>query len=289
MAGLTKIARVGKLLALLSLFALGLAACVYLTEQTTEAQYIGTAGQASTVSSWHTAGTSTAIIIPSCTASVTSNCIKMIGQVAHQLTVNYSGTTQCTVLMEGSLDGTNYDTLAAVTVFAQGGAYTTQETVSANSYYPLIRLRVDPGSGTTCPSLTGSYTGFQTPLPLSNLSMNFNSAAVASPVNLAGSTALTPYLVKGFQCYNTGSSAAFLELFDASITPTLGSGKWFYEAPIPGQTTFTYPGPDLFGYFIFWAAAVTAQNGNTAVTDKLECNFQMNYWGPFNPLVPIYP
>jgi len=253
------------------------------------AQYIGNVGQASTVSAFTISGGTTEQLVNPCSASITSNCIKMIGQASHLVQLNYGSRAQCTVLLEGSPDGTNWATLGAATWFAISLARFSEQTIVANGYYQLIRLKANPNGGDTCGAMTGNYAGFQTPLPLSPIATQFKSHTVAAAANIAGSTNSTPYLLAGFSCYNPNSSVAWLEFFDTFATVTLGTTPFFYEEAIPAMSTFSYTGPNVLGLSGFSAAAVTAQGGATPVSTALSCNFQINYSGPFTPITPLIP
>ena len=252
-------------------------------------QYIGNVGQASTASNFTAPASASQTIVPTCDASHTTNCIAMIGQASHLVQVFYPGEAECTVWMDGSNDGVNWATLAAITFFHISLPRFGQQTMTANGWYQLIRLKVNPGSGDSCGAMTGTYSGWQYPLPLSPLGANFTSDAVGSAVNLSGLSVDAPYLVQGVSCYNPNSSVAWLELYDHGGTPTLGTDAFFFEQAIPATSSFTYSGPNLEGTLMFWIAAVTAHAGATPVSTALNCNVQINYNGPFLPLTPSSP
>lgn len=252
------------------------------------AQYLGTVGQASTVSTFSVTPGSSPALVPPCDATHTPpNCIKMIGQVSHLVTVSYkgAGANPCGIFLDGSADGVQWITLASW-YFGGGGAPIT---LMANGYYPLIRLNVNPTSINCNEPMTGTYAGFQAPLPLSNLSRNYMSSSVAAPVKPALDAPLYPFIVESVQCYNPNNYTAWLDLFDTALPAVLGGG-YFYEIPIPANSLFIYPPvAALLGLNNFWAGAATASGGSSAVAAPLECGFQMNYWGPFAPLNPLSP
>ena len=251
------------------------------------AQYIGNVGLASTVSNFTYAGGLVTVVIPPCDATHTSNCIEMIGQAAHLLNLNYAIGNECEILLDGSADGSHWSTLAAAH-FNQSNAAQSQLT-TANGYFPLMRVKINPG-GTTCAAITGTYSGFQVPLPLSNLALNFSNSAVGAVHNVGGTTIDTPYLFVGCQCFNPNNAVAWLQLFDAHASPILGTTPPTYQAAIPALGAFTLqPGVSLLGTLLLWAGATTTAGGATPVASALTCNFQINYNGPFVPLTPPSP
>jgi hypothetical protein len=283
MGGLTRFANVCKIVLIAAWLALSGA-------RPLSAQYLGNVGQASTVSNYTIAAGTTETLVNACNASITTNCIKMIGQVSHLVQVNYDSDTQCTVLLEGSQDGTNWATLGAATFFnIIRVARFAQQTIAANGYYQLARLKANPGGGDTCGAMTGTYSGFQTPLPLTPIAQQFYSAAVSSAVNITGSSNFTPYLLTGFSCYNPNGSVAWLEFFDHGGTVRLGTTPFFFEQAIPAMAAFSYTGPNIEGLYVFQLAAVTAQGGSTPVSTGLSCNMQLNFAGPFVPFTPLIP
>ena len=253
----------------------------------TPAQYIGNVGQASTQSPFTSDAGAFQVLIPTCTTGGQTNCLKMIGQVSHQVIATYAGSVghPCEVLLDGSLDGVLYQTLSSL--YFSGPAAT--ESMVANGNYPNLRLKINPGGLSTCAALNGTYTGFQTPLPVSSIATPIHQVASAiAQVNTAV-TLNTPYLIAGVQCFNPNGGTAYLQLFDAAASPTLGTA-YFYEIGIPAGAVFNFPlGSSLLGKTILWMGAATAAGGSTAVGTAVDCNFQMNYWGPFAPLNPVSP
>jgi len=252
-------------------------------------QYLGNVGQASTQTSFVSAPIGVQEIVPTCTASVSTNCLKMIGQVAHSVVLVHSGSYECGVLLDGSLDGTVWETLGAVYFTT---SFSAPKVIVANGYYPLLRLKFNPGGVSSCGAFTGIYSGFQTPLPLSNLTQTvFQTAAAVTQVDSSFTAALfnIPSLVEGLSCTNPNGGTAWLQLFDAASAPTLGTG-FLFEVGIPASQTFVLPGGNSFLlHSLLWMGAATAAGGSTAVGTALPCNFQMNYWGPFSPLNPFSP
>lgn len=255
-----------------------------------KSQYTGNVGLATTVANFSYTANSGQKIIGVCSATQTTNCIKMVGQSAHLITVNSPAYPPCRILLDGSFDGSQWQTLAQIDWETFVNQAPTQ--ALANGYFPVLRLKINPTGDAPCTTgFTGAYQGFQTPLTPFNVNQTFARSAISTPVNVlaaaAGSTRY--YLVDGFQCTNTNASTAYLELSTSQAAPTLGTGNYIYEFPIPAGQAFTYPGPPWMGTYLFWASAVTASNGNTAVTTALECDFQMNFAGPFAPFNPNSP
>jgi hypothetical protein len=263
--------------------------CCFLQPLPMAGQYLGNVGQASTQTSFAANPHNIQQIIPPCSASVTTNCIKMIGQVSHNVVMAEAGSVECGALLDGSLDGVTWETLASIYFTT---SFTAPRVMVANGYYPLLRLKLNPGGVATCAAMTGSYSGFQTPLPISNLTQTvYQSAAAVTQVDSHFTTALfnIPSLVEGFACSNTNASVAWLQLFDATSAPTLGTG-FLFQIGLPANGTFVFPAGNAFLlHSLLWMGAATAAGGSTAVGTAVACNFQMNYWGPFSPLNPFSP
>lgn len=252
----------------------------------TPAQYIGNVGQASTVNPISVGASHAQTILPACSGNQTLNCIKMIGQVGHLLTINYPAGDLCLVWLDGSFDGMSYTTIAQALLIP--GTNSPQQLTTANGYYPLLRLKVNPAGAFNCSALTGTYSGFQTPLPITNLAVQHH-VAVSTIAAVGYGVDGVYYLWQGIECSNPNASTAYLQLYDAVVTPTLGTG-YIYEIGIGAGQTWNFPtGLSLLGIYEPWAGAATAAGGSTAVSTALDCNFQHNYWGPFAPLNPVSP
>ena len=198
--------------------------------QPAQSQYVGTVGQASTVSSFTYPGGVTEYTVGVCTATVKTNCIKMIGQASHALTINYPSGGTCDVFLEGSLDGATWEILSRL--YFSGGFAALSQNTGANGFYPLVKLRFNPSGIFTCGAMSGVYTGLQTPFVPTGASQNFWVNAVSTPVDIARWLTYTPiarylYLVDGFQCYNpdsTTTSAVYSGTYTSggSISGSLG-------------------------------------------------------------------
>jgi hypothetical protein len=219
--------------------------------------------------------------IPSCTIS-SKNCIPDYKQVAHTIfEIPTAGAAACNSLIDGSNDGTNYLTFGAT---SQSSGTPTQFSTTVNGYFPYTRIKVLPC--TVAQTIT--YIGYSSPQPL----LFSSNLAVATSISSATSiqTFYTPFVITGFQCsYPETTGFAFLELYFA--TP------FNFELPIPAGQIFNYSGPPLSGIAmgasvgtnVLHAKAVTAQGGATPVTTPVECDFEFNSSGPFNPFFPVSP
>lgn len=262
----------------------------------TPAQYIGSVSQASTQLNFSTTSAISApLAITACSASVTTNCLRMVGQAAHELNLTYSGIgpsgSSCRVLLDGSADGTNWVTIGQA-YFPNGSAYgTLTATVFANAYFPLIRVGIVPPTTGGCATLTLSYLGFQNPVPIPANGQNFLSTSVAAGISLGiiPFSAFQPvqgsnlvWYLTSFQCSNPNTSTAWLNIGDGAAT-----GPWFFNVGIPAGDTYQYNGPPQLGYNTLYFAAFTTAAGSTPVSTALVCNAQINYSGPFLPLSPV--
>jgi hypothetical protein len=257
-----------------------------------ESQYMGNVSQASTLTQFGWAAfpvgpSGNAVMVP-CGTGVAPPCIRMIGQVSHAVSLYYTGggTNACQVFFDGSADGSNWYSLGAWNFPSTAPTLSVQTgTITVNAFYPLVRVVMVPPAHDTCAGLTGTYLGFQTPVPISNVALPFKTNSVSTPVAPGYASAL-PYLVTGFNCTNSNGSTAWLNLFDALASPT-DTTKSFYEIAILTGQTFSYSGPAMLGQYTFYASAVTAEGGAVAVSTPLSCTFELNYWGPFTPTPPL--
>lgn len=154
----------------------------------------------------------------------------------------------------------------------------------ANGYYPYLQIVVNSGNNPACTSgVTGAYTGFQYPVPIGNVSTNFEFYNLGTSVVLNGdSGALGPLVLTGLQCFNNTGAIAYLQVSDSS-NGGLGNGVK-YQMPILNQGTFTYPG--INGIILRtkgWIGASTTLGGGVAVASGMTCMAQVNYYGPFYP------
>lgn len=172
--------------------------------------------------------------------------------------------------------------------------------IYANGYYTGVRVKLSACQGGT---LSAVYTGYYSPLPVTVIAdSTFTSSNVKNPVQVTNYG--TPFVIKSFQCFNTNSTPAYIQLFKSPTAPTLGA-NFFYQIGVPaasglagtGGSAFSYAQPDIqidgvccsVGSSNLWVGAVTTPGGNTAVTTPLVCNFQTNGSGPFYPQTPASP
>jgi hypothetical protein len=236
----------------------------------------GGTGQSFTLKFTIPASASINYILP-CSATLTSGCIPNYKQVGQ--TINYSFATNpglhllrnCGILLDGSNDNVNFETFAA-----SGNPFGQQNgSFSANGYYPYYRIKALPCAVS---ALSIIYVGYGTQIPISPLSYAGISPFQVSPISVAASTQadpqwVTPAILTGFQCFNPGGSAAFLQLYVAASAPTMGVGM-VYGLEIPAGQTVSYGGPPLSYYALtngatvnkLFAAAATAEGTGQAVT-----------------------
>lgn len=172
--------------------------------------------------------------------------------------------------------------------------------IYANGYYTYLRVKLSACAGG---SLSAVYTGYSTPLPVTVIADAIvTSSNVAAPLKVTNYG--TPYVVKGWQCFNPNNTPAYVQFFKATTAPTLGTG-FFFQIGVPaasglagtGGTTFVYASPDLpvqnvccsVGAQELWVGAATTPGGNTAVGTPLVCDFETNGSGPFYPQTPFDP
>lgn len=219
-----------------------------------------------------------------------------LGQVGHTVQFQWNtGGSICEFTLDGSTDGVNWIMLAA----GYGTGFPTSfplQFVYANGYFATLRLKINGIASTGCngTTLTGSYTGYQSTIPINPVIQNTGSfpnasgavafAAPAPATPLSGGTDNIPFLVRSLQCYNPNSTVAFVQLLFAQngATPLLGStASNFGVAP---TSSFTYQGPALFGLGQLWLGAATSQNGTTPVAANVSCQVGVDLSGPFYPI-----
>lgn len=252
-----------------------------------EAQNTGTVQLATRVQSFSFATT---------TASQVIN-IGAVSQVGHLLTYNWSDgpTTLCHFVFEGSSDNSTWFVLASG---VQAGSATAvpQSLVYANGYFPYLRVLLNPEGFSTCETgpFTLTYAGFATAIPINNTAQSFDVTADLNGTTAIGPPSITnlptgPFIWDGFQCANSGGAAAFIQLFNASVAPTLGTTTPFYTAMVPASGNFSYAGQPLsqlaHGVYM-WIAATTTRTGGTTASG-VSCMVQVNYTGPFYPLTVV--
>lgn len=237
-------------------------------------------------------GTFTLVIQAPASGSTTYFAIPNRNQVASTIIMTGpSAHTVCGGMLDASTNNSNFFTLAAGTYNLFDEAFgQASTTFSANGWWPYYRVKVVP---CTQPQ-TITVVGYGAALPLSPI-VTDESKSFTSPVAIQVS-ALVPFTVTGFDCYNSNSSTAFVQLLftPTAATPTLGGAYDFQDFAIAGNSVFSYRGSPFSAYSFssstqnpnFWAGAATAFEGSTAVTDAVVCNFQINNTGPFTPFNP---
>src|SRR5271154_1399023 len=237
------------------------------------AQFIGYVGLQTVTQRFSVAVTSASSVV----------MLNNLGQVGHTVQFQWNtGGSVCEFTLDGSTDGTNWIMLAA----GYGTGFPTSfplQFVYANGYFAAIRLKINGIASTGCnaTTLSGSYTGYQSTIPINQVIQNtgaFPSApgnvSFTSPApvtQLSGGTDNIPFLVRSLQCYNPNSTVAFVQLLFAQngSTPALGStGSNFGVAPV---SSFTYNGPALFGLGQLFLGAATVQNGTIPVAANVSC------------------
>ena len=206
-------------------------------------------------------------------ATPTRVAINNIGQAAHTILLSSSGSDNCVVTLDASKDGNQFFVLASTIVHGP-----SLVGVSANGYFPVLRLTLNFESNAACAgaNVTGTYIGYQFPLPTIS---QFAPGSIGvlnnltSPVLFFGFTpTVAPWQVSELDCSNPGAAVAYLEMFDAATTPTLGTGMLF-EIGIPagGALTLTPTSP-WTGTSAGWIGAATTPTGSTAVSTAVVCS-----------------
>ena len=230
-------------------------------------QYLGSTSQLTTSQSF----TQTMTDLP--THLVLTN----VGQVGHSLLLRAinSAASGCVVSIDGSQDGITYALLASV----QGNTTNIVGTV-VNGYFPILRLTFNYNGVSSCANgqVSGSYIGYQYPLPPSanNTEFNLVNRIVTGPVLLSPNFALfpSPWQIYSLVCSNPGTATAYAELFDQSTSPALGNSPML-EFGIPAGGTVTLEPKDAYtGFVQGWIAASTDPGGTTTVTTAIVCSMQ---------------
>ena len=251
---------------------LGLALCSSIAG----AQFIGYTAQQTTIQ--------TLTIAPGSPTPQTFTAIRNLGQAAHTLLVKYSTPDgHCTTWLQASSDGVIWTTIASAPNFNTG---INQFTAYAIGYYPLVRVAANANNAAGCDSgIQWTYVGYQNPpgviSPIYSKSHTDISAATTIVTSIEYPN---PIIVQGFSCFNPNGSTAFLQVADNSIPPAaLGTGIIF-QVGIPAGGTFTSNTPVFAGNGLS-AGATTTAGGAVAVTTPLTCTFQLNFSGPFGPIL----
>lgn len=222
-----------------------------------------------------------ATYIPACTTTQ-NNCIPNFKQVGHQISTTFSTppSAGCVSQLQGSNDNAHFFPLVSTNLgFTSVGI---QSAAVTNGYFPYLRILVN-----SCNLIqTVTYVGFSTPIPN-------NSQSITAWQEISSITTIaefvTPFLVNGMSCTNNSGSPAYLQLsFAHTIPPNLGSG-FNFEVGIPAGEVYVFSGPPINSLATtnslaatnFYAGAATDQSGSTAVSTPLDCNFQINPYGPY--------
>jgi len=231
-----------------------------------------------------------------------------VSQIGHLVNATWTSTTSgsiCAVALEGTNSqtinpGANNWSLLAVSVYWNQSASGTpvnlsQQTVYANGFFSQLRLVTYETTGCTGSSvgLKVIYTGFATALPINTpvlTSLDLTSGLSSGVTAIQNVASGTPYMLQGLQCFNSGASATWIQLFAGTSTPTLGTTVPFYTAYIPA--TGSWNAPPLFESTawtsVYYAAATTTRLGSS-VSSGVTCDAQLNLFGPFYPFNLIDP
>lgn len=210
--------------------------------------------------------------------------VRNIGQSAGSVLFKGVSGNACPLLLEGSSDNLNWSVLAGSPPGIAGSSF-----IYANGFFSYLRIAFNPYANSFCNGLTvtGSYYGYSSPLPINPVDQWFTVPGVASPVSIGVGGSMVVGL-DSIECTNTSASVGYLQLFASTSTPTLGSGELFDIGIPAGQTYNSGKLPAFISELQLWAGASTAAGGSTA-GGPFVCNFQMNVTGPFYPLPPAAP
>jgi hypothetical protein len=217
--------------------------------------------------------------------------IQNLGQSSHLIQYQFVSTPVhgCSFLFDGSNNNVNWNTLASgndTEGLVNGNAIST-----ANGYFQYLRIKANPNSLAACSGevLSGTYTGYQVPLPISQQYFMGRSYNVSNPVKLTPLSFPNPWVLGGFHVENTASGAvnAFVQFFD-STAATLGTNV-ILEVNVAAGSNYTYTGPAMVGLSGISVGAATALDGSTAAGTAVYVEATFNQQGPFYPLFPVSP
>lgn len=246
-----------------------------------EAQF---AGQSAVQVSFSFNHPSVYTIIPPCIGTVptpTKPCFPNANQIGHAVTLSWaSASGTCLFYLEGSNDNAAWYTLAA----ASAPSATSNQMIFANGYFTFMRGETSSCNG----NLTGVYTATSDPLPINPVTVSATSNTVAGAGQLFGDD--LPYILTQIICFNPDSThTAYVQLFDSSGSPTLGTG-YFFQLGLPPLQTVSAPNIYVEGIHTLWAGASTTQGGGTAISGfSVGCSASVNATGPYYPLLPASP
>lgn len=210
-------------------------------------------------------------------------------QTAHTVEIRWSSGSGCPIQLDGSADGTNWFAIASAANPTNALSTAGYEFLTANGYFTFLRIKVFGSTSCSGIAHTGTYTGYQCILPVSNILTvadynNFKDITQLTFVTLNGPA----NGIKSFQCLNTNASSAWLQIFNSVSPASLGPG-FLYQMVIGASSPFIYSGPEIVGQNTFWVGAATADSGNTKVTNPVICNFQEDFSGPWLPTLLASP
>jgi hypothetical protein len=274
--------------------------------RTVEAQSIGTVQLAVRPQTLNFTSTSTNQVINLGSVSQVGEMITLAWDVAFG-----DNDTICHALLLGSNAGPQSGgQIVGAAIFwnASAGNPAPQQIIYGNGYFPFLWLVLNPEGYSQCNVSNGGLTaltvyvnGIATAIPINNTSFSWdatgvlNGATPIGPASFIARFASGPYNWTGIQCANSGGSAAFIQLFDNDVAPTLGTTVPFYTAMVPSSSTWSYSGPPMHNtpfagivgeshvYGYPYIAATTTRTGGTTASN-VSCDVQLNYAGPFYPM-----
>jgi hypothetical protein len=142
----------------------------------------------------------------------------------------------------------------------------------------MLRLTFNLESAADCIGVIvhANYAGYQFPVPSSATfsPLGFVQQNITTPVQILGSTISAPWQVFSMTCSNPGAAVAYVQLFDSSSAPTLGSAPTFEVGVQAAQTVSFVPTLPYTGFTVAWIGAATTPSGSTAVGTGVVCSEQ---------------
>lgn len=235
------------------------------------------------------------VIIPPCGTSLPTKanpCIPNQNQLGHSITFSYAAAAQafsCSFTLDGSNDNSTFVTLSGAANPSATAAY--NGLLYANGYYSFLRVKVEP---CTASVLTATYTGYPVPLPINivpdRVTTYFSSNTNQNNPVIYGSGHANediPFMVQGFQCFNSDASITSLFLYDSFASPS--SGAYFFDIVIPAGATYNYSGPPflIVNGTALWTDTSKTLNPGGGRTNTLICNFETLSQGPLYPITAV--
>ena len=176
--------------------------------------------------------------------------------------------------LDGSEDGSSWFLLGSVRL----GNNAYPHGITVNGYFVHLRLTFNLESAADCNAavVNAVYTGYQLPVPTASSfsPLPLVQQAVTTPVQFLGSSIAAPWQVFSISCSNPGGAVAYLELFDSSSAPTLGTAPMF-ETGVPAGGTLSFtPTLPYTGFTIGWIGAASTPTGSTAAGTAIVCSEQ---------------